>query len=62
VLTRSLRIALAHHDRHIGDEHLLMALTVRGGVPAEVLAEHGVTYEAVTRVLYGGGGGVAEAG
>jgi hypothetical protein len=24
-------------------------------VPAEVLADHGVTYEAVTRVLYGGG-------
>lgn len=55
VLTRSLRAALARHDRHIGDEHLLMALTARPGVPAEVLADHGVTYEAVTRVLYGGG-------
>ncbi|MCX5351925.1 Clp protease N-terminal domain-containing protein [Streptomyces mirabilis] len=60
VLTRSLRAALARHDRHIGDEHLLMALTARPGVPAEVLADHGVTYEAVTRVLYGGG--EAEAG
>ncbi|MCX5092832.1 Clp protease N-terminal domain-containing protein [Streptomyces sp. NPDC059837] len=60
VLTQSLRVALARHDRHIGDEHLLMALTARPGVPAEVLADHGVTYEALTRVLYGGG--EAEAG
>ncbi|WP_189189291.1 Clp protease N-terminal domain-containing protein [Streptomyces albiflavescens] len=62
VLTQSLRIALARRERHIGDEHLLMALTVRPGVLSEVLADHGVTHEAVTRVLYGGGGGVAEAG
>ncbi|MEV8594794.1 Clp protease N-terminal domain-containing protein [Streptomyces sp. NPDC052012] len=55
VLEKSLRIALAHRDRHIGDEHLLLALTSRPGVPAEVLADHGVTYESVTRVLYGGG-------
>ncbi|MEU2585699.1 Clp protease N-terminal domain-containing protein [Streptomyces avermitilis] len=55
LLTESLRIAIAHRDRHIGDEHLLLALTARPGVPAEVLADHGVTYEAVTRVLYGGG-------
>ncbi|MFF0037125.1 Clp protease N-terminal domain-containing protein [Streptomyces mirabilis] len=55
VLTRSLRVALARQHRHIGDEHLLMALTARPGVSAEVLADHGVTYEAVTRVLYGGG-------
>jgi len=61
VLTRSLRVALARRDRHIGDEHLLMALTVRPGVLAEVLADHGVTYETVTRVLYGDGG-EAEAG
>ena len=62
VLAQSLRIAVAHHDRHIGDEHLLMALTARPGVPAEVLADHGVTYEGVARVLYGDGGGVAKAG
>jgi ATP-dependent Clp protease ATP-binding subunit ClpA len=55
ILERALRVALAHRDRHIGDEHLLMALTVRPGVPAEVLADHGVTFEALTRVLYGGG-------
>lgn len=55
VLEKSLRIALAHRDRHIGDEHLLLALTVLPGAPAEVLADHGVTYTAVTRVLYGPG-------
>ncbi|KMS68559.1 peptidase [Streptomyces viridochromogenes] len=55
VLERALRIAVARKDRHIGDEHILLALTSRPGVPAEVLADHGVTYEAVTRVLYGGG-------
>ncbi|MFD5076420.1 Clp protease N-terminal domain-containing protein [Streptomyces sp. NPDC058371] len=55
LLTESLRIAVAHHDRHIGDEHLLLALTARPGVPAEVLADHGVTYDGVRRVLWGGG-------
>ncbi|MFF3483416.1 Clp protease N-terminal domain-containing protein [Streptomyces sp. NPDC002701] len=55
LLTESLRIALAHQDRHIGDEHLLLALTARPGVPAEVLADHGVTYASLRRVLYGGG-------
>ncbi|CAL9568788.1 Clp protease N-terminal domain-containing protein [Streptomyces sp. NPDC057837] len=56
VLEGSLRAALAQRDRHIGDEHLLLALTVRPGVPAEVLADHGVTYASLVRVLYGGGG------
>ena len=55
VLERSLRIALAHRDRHIGDEHILLALTASPGVPAEVLADHGVTSASVTRVLYGQG-------
>jgi len=55
VLEKSLRLALARHDRRIGDEHLLLALTVLPGVPAEVLADHGVTYASVTRVLYGEG-------
>ncbi|GAB2857674.1 Clp protease N-terminal domain-containing protein [Streptomyces deserti] len=55
VLEKSLRVALARRDRHIGDEHILMALTVRPGVPAEVLADHGVTHESLTRVLYGDG-------
>ncbi|MEU6146295.1 Clp protease N-terminal domain-containing protein [Streptomyces sp. NPDC047081] len=55
VLETSLRTAVARGDRHIGDEHILLALTTRPGVPAEILAEHGVTYEALIRVLYGGG-------
>ncbi|MFF3849544.1 Clp protease N-terminal domain-containing protein [Streptomyces sp. NPDC002328] len=55
VLEQSLRIALAHRDRHIGDEHLLLALTARPGPPAETLADHGVTHAALTRVLHGGG-------
>jgi ATP-dependent Clp protease ATP-binding subunit ClpA len=55
VLERALRIAVARRDRHIGDEHILLALVGRPGVPAEVLADQGVTYESVTRVLYGGG-------
>ncbi|MFS8198744.1 Clp protease N-terminal domain-containing protein [Streptomyces sp. CWNU-52B] len=55
LLTKSLRIALAQQDRYIGDEHLLLALAARPGVPAEVLADHGVTYASLQRVLYGGG-------
>ncbi|WP_149829333.1 Clp protease N-terminal domain-containing protein [Streptomyces tailanensis] len=55
ILEKSLRIAVARRDRHIGDEHLLLALTTRPGVPAEVLADHGVTHEALERVLYGPG-------
>ena len=55
VLEKSLRIALAHRDRHIGDEHLLLALTARPGPPAEALADHGVTHTSLTRVLYAGG-------
>ncbi|MGP4051335.1 Clp protease N-terminal domain-containing protein [Streptomyces sp. 2A115] len=55
LLTESLRMALAQRDRCIGDEHLLLALTARPGVPAEVLADHGVTYASLRRVLYGGG-------
>ncbi|MFF7141747.1 MULTISPECIES: Clp protease N-terminal domain-containing protein [Streptomyces] len=59
LLAASLRTAAAHGDRHIGDEHLLLALTARPGVPAEVLADHGVTHEALERVLWGGGGAKA---
>ncbi|MEU9326159.1 Clp protease N-terminal domain-containing protein [Streptomyces canus] len=55
ILEKALRIAVARRDRHVGDEHILLALTIRPGVPGEVLADHGVTYESVTRVLYGGG-------
>ncbi|MET8767442.1 Clp protease N-terminal domain-containing protein [Streptomyces sp. NPDC004658] len=50
VLERALRVALARRDRGIGDEHLLLALTVLPGVAGEVLADHGVTFEGVSRV------------
>ncbi|MFI7012179.1 Clp protease N-terminal domain-containing protein [Streptomyces sp. NPDC050145] len=53
VLESSLRIALAHRDRSIGDQHLLLALATRPGTAMEVLAEHGVTVSGVERVLYG---------
>ena len=55
LIAHSLHSAVAHGDRHIGDEHMLLALTARPGVPSEVLADHGVTYAAVERVLWGGG-------
>lgn len=54
-LEKSLRIATARRDRHIGDEHILFALTVRPGPVSEVLADHGVTHASVERVLYGEG-------
>ncbi|MFI1395040.1 Clp protease N-terminal domain-containing protein [Streptomyces sp. NPDC020681] len=56
-LVQSLRIAVGRGDREIGGEHFLLALTARPGVVADVLAEHGATYESVERVMYGGGGG-----
>ncbi|MGW8746070.1 Clp protease N-terminal domain-containing protein [Streptomyces sp. NPDC055794] len=56
VLEKALRVAVARRDRRIGDEHLLLALTIRPGVPAEVLADHGVTHESLTRVLGDGSG------
>ncbi|MGV9938320.1 Clp protease N-terminal domain-containing protein [Streptomyces sp. NPDC003401] len=55
VLEKSLRIVLAHRDRRIGDEHLLLALTACPGPSAEVLADHGVTHTSLTRVLYAEG-------
>ncbi|WP_329220967.1 peptidase [Streptomyces sp. NBC_01485] len=53
LLTDTLRIAMSRHERSIGDEHLLLALTARRGAPSEILADHGVTYTSLTRVLYG---------
>ncbi|MEU7555101.1 Clp protease N-terminal domain-containing protein [Streptomyces sp. NPDC044571] len=47
VLEKSLRVALARKDREIGDEHILLALTTTGGIVAEALADHGVTYASV---------------
>ncbi|MFI5741627.1 Clp protease N-terminal domain-containing protein [Streptomyces anulatus] len=66
VLENSLRVALGRGDRFIGQEHLLLALTAKPGVVADVLAEHGATYATVQRALYGsdadGGQGHAKAG
>lgn len=62
VLERSLRSAVARGDRHIGDEHILLALTIGPGVVADVLAEHGASWADVERVLVAGSAGRAEAG
>ncbi|WP_030672349.1 Clp protease N-terminal domain-containing protein [Streptomyces rimosus] len=51
VLERSLRVALGRGDKHIGDEHLLLAMVAKPGLAASVLAEHGVTHADVIRVL-----------
>jgi ATP-dependent Clp protease ATP-binding subunit ClpA len=55
VLEQSLRGALAHRERYIGDEHLLLALATGPSIASGVLAEHGVTPEALERVLWSGG-------
>ncbi|MFJ6568477.1 Clp protease N-terminal domain-containing protein [Streptomyces sp. NPDC091292] len=52
-LSASLRMAIGRRHRSIGDEHLLLALASRGGVVAEILADHGVTVASVDRVLHG---------
>ncbi|WP_328378631.1 peptidase [Streptomyces sp. NBC_00440] len=51
----ALRTAVAHRERHLGDEHLLLALIERRGVAADTLAACGVSYEGVERVLRGSG-------
>ncbi|MFE4831608.1 Clp protease N-terminal domain-containing protein [Streptomyces sp. NPDC056672] len=53
-LEKSLRIAVGRGDRHIGDEHILLALTAGPGVVAEVLADHGATYGTLERTMFGG--------
>jgi ATP-dependent Clp protease ATP-binding subunit ClpA len=58
-LVRSLRISQGRGDRHIGDEHILLALTARPGVASEILADHGATYAAVERAMFGEPGGGA---
>ncbi|GGY78409.1 peptidase [Streptomyces nitrosporeus] len=63
ILEKSLRVALGRGDRFIGEEHILLALTASPGIVADALADHGATYAAVERALYGTGGeGRAEAG
>lgn len=51
VLERALRETVDLHDRHIGDEHLLLAMAARPGVPGEVLASYGVTYNVLRAQL-----------
>lgn len=51
VLEQSLRIALGRKDRHISTLHLLLSLLSRPGTPAEVLADHGVTYAGAEAAL-----------
>ncbi|MGW2485722.1 Clp protease N-terminal domain-containing protein [Streptomyces sp. NPDC001606] len=50
VLKSALRVAVARRERHLGDEHLLLALTALPGTAGEALADSGVTFEGVTRV------------
>ncbi|MET9294762.1 Clp protease N-terminal domain-containing protein [Streptomyces sp. NPDC003077] len=51
VVERSLRVALGRGDKHIGDEHLLLALVTAPGPVAVALADHGATHADVVRVL-----------
>ncbi|MGN5380161.1 Clp protease N-terminal domain-containing protein [Streptomyces lasalocidi] len=51
VLEGALRSAVGRRDGRIGDEHILLSLTIRPGVAGEILADHGVTYETVQGVL-----------
>ncbi|MFI5521601.1 Clp protease N-terminal domain-containing protein [Streptomyces platensis] len=53
VLERALRIAVGRGERALGDEHLLLALTAGRGPAGAVLADHGVTHDAVVRLLDG---------
>lgn len=52
MLEKSLRIATGRGDRYIGDEHILLALTARPGVVADVLSEHGASHAEVERALF----------
>jgi ATP-dependent Clp protease ATP-binding subunit ClpA len=54
VLEQSLKVALGRGDKHIGEEHLLLALAVRPGVVSEVLKDFGAGYGEVERVMFGG--------
>ncbi|OLF04501.1 hypothetical protein BLA60_40675 [Actinophytocola xinjiangensis] len=49
ILTNALVQAKENRDRHISDHHFLLAMAAAPGVPAQILAEHGLTYTAVLR-------------
>ncbi|MFG2493897.1 Clp protease N-terminal domain-containing protein [Streptomyces caniferus] len=51
VLERALRMAVGRGERHLGDEHLLMALAAGPGPAGAVLADHGATHGEVVRAL-----------
>ncbi|PRX45484.1 ClpA/ClpB-like protein [Prauserella shujinwangii] len=51
VLERTLREALDLGDRHIGSEHILLALATQPGATADVLATYGADPVAIRRAL-----------
>jgi ATP-dependent Clp protease ATP-binding subunit ClpA len=50
-LEQSLRQALDIGDKHIGEEHLLLALTAKPGPAADVLAKRGIDLIALRQAL-----------
>jgi ATP-dependent Clp protease ATP-binding subunit ClpA len=50
-LELALRQALGMDDRHIGEEHLLLALVVQAGPAAELLATRDIDYTAVRHAV-----------
>jgi ATP-dependent Clp protease ATP-binding subunit ClpA len=50
-LEQSLREAADLGDKYLGQEHLLLALTVIPGAAADVLAKRGIDHDAVRRAL-----------
>jgi ATP-dependent Clp protease ATP-binding subunit ClpA len=60
VLTQAFQEATARQDRHIGCEHLLLAVVERGGTASAAMFEtHGATHSAMRAALGGGGDGPA---
>ena len=51
IIVNAMREAQELGDRHLGDEHLLLALLSGGTVAADALAAHGVSYESVRSQL-----------
>ncbi|TDQ05533.1 Clp protease N-terminal domain-containing protein [Labedaea rhizosphaerae] len=51
IIVTAIREAQELGDRHLGDEHLLLALLSSGTVAADALAAHGVSYEGVRSQL-----------
>jgi ATP-dependent Clp protease ATP-binding subunit ClpA len=50
-LEQCLREALRRKHKHIGTEHLLLALLSRKSIAADALASRGVTYDGVTELV-----------